>query len=329
MKSQSAKIALPHPAVITFPKPCGNARGVAIWISLLVVLLLAVLIFELDFQTRVDLRAAEHFRDDVRALHLVRSAVAAGQAFLQYDQTESGQFDALTELWAKPMVDYPLGDGTLSAQLYDETAKFNLNSLVKNDGTEALGKRKQLVHLLRLLDVPQRETEPLVKSIVNWIDPPDEGENGAYQRRDPPSLPKNARLDTLEEIRLIDGMTDAIYRSVAPYLTIYGDTGADGPTGKININTADPLVLRSLDQRIDDDDAMVARLQQNRPYLSPGAIQATLGNIEIFNAIRGSVTVRSNTFSMEVIGRVHDVRKVARAVVRRRNNAGLLYFRVE
>ena len=325
MKSQSAKIALPHPAVITFPKPCGNARGFAIWISLLVVLLLAVLIFELDFQTRVDLRGAEHFRDDVRALHLVRSAVAAGQAFLK---TDRGPSDNLTEAWATPTVDYPLGDGTLSAQLYDESGKFNLNALVNNQRVVQPKRAEQLQYLLELLEVPQREANSLVGSIVDWLDTVNDGaENAVYQRRNPPYLPKNGPLDTLEEIRLVDGMTDALYRRVAPYLTIYGDTGADGPTGKININTADPLVIRSLNVRIDEP--MVAQLRQNRPYRRPGAIQAILGNTKICDNIPSCITVRSDYFSMEVIGRVHDVRKVARAVVRRGVGSGLLYFRVE
>jgi len=324
MKSQSAEIALPHPAVITFPKPCGNARGFAIWISLLVVLLLAVLIFELDFQTRVDLRAAEHFRDEVRALHLVRSAVAAGQAFLK---TDRGPSDDLTEAWATPTVDYPLGDGTLSAQLYDESGKFNLNSLVDKNKNVVPTKRTQLALLLSFFDVPEREAKSLVGSIVDWLDPPDGSENAVYQRRDPPMLPKNGPLDTLEEVRLIDGMTDALYRRVSPYLTVYGDTGVTGATGRVNINTADPLVIRSLHDGIDE--AMVSQLQQNRPYRRPGAIQAILGNTKICDDIPSCITVRSDYFSMEVIGRVHDVRKVAHAVVRRGAGSGLLYFRVE
>ncbi len=304
--------------------PCNNARGFAIWISLLVVLLLTVLIFELDFQTRVDLRAAEHFRDDVRALHLVRSAVAAGQAFLRNDQTP--QFDALTEPWATPTIDYPLGDGTLSVQIHDETAKFNLNSLVTGTVGQKQVKHAKLLYMLSLLSVPEKEAASLVASIIDWLDPPDDVENAAYLRRDPPSLPKNGPLDTLEEIRLIDGMTDTLYRKVVPYLTVYGHIGAAGATGKVNINTADHLVIRSLHEKIDE--AVVAQLQQNRPYQNVGAIRTGLDNT-IDQTIQSFVTVRSDTFSIEVTGRVHDVRKVARAVVRRGANDGLLYFRVE
>ena len=62
-----------------------DESGFALLISLLVVLLLAVMILEMDAQTRADLRAAGHFRDDLQAFHLVRSAVSAAQALLQRD----------------------------------------------------------------------------------------------------------------------------------------------------------------------------------------------------------------------------------------------------
>ncbi|MBI2870122.1 MAG: general secretion pathway protein GspK [Candidatus Omnitrophica bacterium] len=50
---------------------------------------------------------------------------------------------------------------------------------------------------------------------------------------------KNAPFQAMEELRLVLGMTDEVYREIEPMLTVYGD-------GKVNINTAPAPVLEVL-----------------------------------------------------------------------------------
>ena len=305
--------------------------GFALLLSLLVVLLLTVLILEIDFQSRADLRAAGNFRDDLKAYYLASSAVSAGEAILKEDQRISNKYDGLDELWAYPVPEYPLGDGLLSGAITDEAGKFNLNTLVDNNGrsdvTVAKARQKQLQRLFTLLQL----NPDLVDAIVDWVDNdsdplPNGAEEDTYRRLNPPYSAKNARFDTLEELHMVKGITDDIYRKIAPYLTVYGD-------GVINVNTADSLVLQSLDVEGGIDQSIAGRLIENRPYETKQKFFDRLP-AEVMTRIRTStamtwIDVRSSFFTITAEGRVQNTRKIVHAVVRRGSPMELLYFKVE
>lgn len=305
--------------------------GFALLLSLLVVLLLTVLILELDFQARADLRAAGNFRDDLKAFYLARSAVSAGEAILKDDLRFSPKYDGLDELWAYPVPDYPLGDGMLSGSIADEEGKFNLNSLVdatgKSKGSVVEVRQKRLQRLFKLLGL----NPDLVDPIVDWIDNDNEprpfgAEDETYRRLDPAYSVKNARFDTLEELHMVKGITDEVYHKIAPYLTVYGNAN----NGAVNVNTADALVLQSLDAEEGIDDNVARRLIENRPYDEPGKFINGLPAEVKTRIPRDVVSTKSNTFAITAEGKVQNTRKIVRAIVdRSRTPMELLYFKVE
>ncbi|MBI3805063.1 MAG: type II secretion system minor pseudopilin GspK [Nitrospirae bacterium] len=306
--------------------------GFALLLSLLVVLLLTVIILEIDFQARADLRAAGNFRDDLKAFYLARSAVSAGQAILKDDAIHSNKYDGLDELWAFPVPEYPLGDGVLSGVITDEAGKFNLNSLVdvngRGTGTAVEARQKQLQRLFKLLHL----NPDLVDAIVDWVDKDSEprpfgAEEDTYSRLEPSYHCKNARFDTLEELHMVKGITDEVYRKIAPYLTVYGE-------GKINVNTADTLVLQSLDIEEGIDESVARRLIESRPYESTtvkfiDALPAEVKNRFLKTNTNTFIDVRSSYFTILAEGRVQNTRKIIHAVVRRGSPMQLLYFKVE
>ncbi len=295
-------------------------------------MLLSVLIFEIDFQTRADLRAAGNFRDDLKAFYLARSAVSAGEAILKDDMRYSNKYDGLDELWAFPVPEYPLGDGVLSGAITDEAGKFNLNSLVdntgKSTGTAPETRQKQLQRLFKLLQL----NPDLVDPITDWVDLDSEpkpfgAEEETYRRLDPPYSAKNARFDTLEELHMVKGITDDVYRKIAPYLTVYGD-------GVINVNTADSLILQSLDIGEGIDASIAGRLVDNRPYDGKqkflDSLPAEVKNRFTTTGASTGIDTKSGIFSITAEGRVQNTRKIVQAVVdRKRTPMELLYFKVE
>lgn len=76
----------------------------------------------------------------------------------------------------------------------------------------------------------------MADNFANWIDNIDDNQetfsNGEIQA-------KNAPLDRLEELAMIDGFSIEDVNKLSGYITIYGD-------GSININTASQAVLSSL-----------------------------------------------------------------------------------
>ena len=307
-----------------------NQKGFALLLSLLVLLLLIVIILEVDFQTRADLRASGNFRDDVKAFYLARSAITAGEAILKEDSrmdTRPNSYDGLDELWAYPVPEYPLGDGTLSGSITDESGKINLNALIGNNDKPVPWRKNQLLLLFDLLQINADQAASIVDSIVDWLDKNNEperfgAEEGFYRGMTPPYSPKNGPLDTLEELHMVKGITDDIYKKIFPYLTVYGD-------GKINVNTADKLVLQSLIEGIDE--TMIRKAIDGRPYIKETKFTDNLTS-ELKNKMTTAgvaLSIKSNVFSILAEGKVQDTRKIVRAVVKRGSPSQLLYFKVE
>lgn len=309
-----------------------NENGFALLLSLLIVVLLVIIIFEADYQIRADLRAAGNFRDDLKAEYLARSGISAGEALLKDDAKNSPGHDGLDEFWAAPIPEYPLGDGLLSGFIVDEERKININVLVKDNLgqlTVDLVRKTQLERLFRLLDIAPE----LVDAIVDWLDSDDTplaygAESPSYQSLNPGYSARNGKMQTLQELHMVWGITNEIYNKISPYLTVYGE-------GKINVNTADTLVLQSLDEDIDETEAR--RLIDKRPFEGSNAQDfkndALPPNIKANMSTDGRINwfrKDSQFFTLKATGQVNDTFKTATAVVRRvGRQTTLFYFRLE
>jgi len=92
--------------------------------------------------------------------------------------------------------------------LEDESTKLNLNTLLLADEYTENGARQILMALPGM-------TEEIADAILDWIDPDNEPrEYGAeadyYAMLDPPYLPKNGPLESIEELLLVRGVTPAL-----------------------------------------------------------------------------------------------------------------------
>lgn len=311
----------------------GNERGFALLLSLLIIFLLVVIILEADFQVRADLRAAGNFRDDLKAFYLAKSAVSAAEALIKDDTKNSNTYDGLDEFWSFPIPEYPLGDGFLSGTLVDEERKININYLVtRNSSGQRVvesGRKAQLERLFVLLELDPQLVDP----IVDWLDSNNEAlpfgaEAGAYQSREPSYSPANGPFETLQELHMVEGMTDKIYKKISPYLTVYGK-------GTVNVNTADALVLQSFDEGLDETSARI--ISDKRPFDNVGEFRTHLRKelSDVYQRMLGLgnlnwLATKSNHFLLNAEGRVERTRKIAHAVIKRTGiKTQRLYFRVE
>jgi general secretion pathway protein K len=315
---------------------CGHAsneRGVALMLALLILALLMALILEFDAAARRELREAAAFRDDFRATTLSRAGIHAIRALFYEDirlKRLAGQsHDGLHDLWAKPIVNFPLGDGLLTAQLSDERGKLSLNDL--GDAADPLAQKIKIDRMKRLFELLKLDPR-LVDGIVDWIDAdddpqPDGAESDHYQSLKPPYRAANAPLQSVRELSLIKGMTDAVVQRVQPFVTVYGGEGW------INLNTADPLVIQSLDPDITT--AMAGELVQLRPFRTVQDVD----QVSAFEPIAKSklrpgnaYRVQTDYISARMTVSIGAVTKNATAVFQRNPGSGqaqLRYFRAE
>jgi len=117
----------------------------------------------------------------------------------------------------------------------DEDGKVDLNSATP----------EVLQGLLHAAGLQPREAGELVRHIVDWRSPPSlagevDSQRAAYAAAGRDYGPRHGPFVTVEELQLVLGMTPALYRQLAPVLTIW--SGSPSP----NPNTAPPLALEAI-----------------------------------------------------------------------------------
>ena len=310
-----------------------DERGIALLLTLLILTLLVAMILEFDAEARREYRDAATFRDNFKATVLARASVQAARGVLQQDflkDKQTGQlFDALTDLWAFPITNYAIGDGLLNAKIEDERGKLNLNDLAVTG--DPIIKKAKVGRVKRLFELVQINPD-LVDAIVDWVDDNDVPEpSGAeslyYQTLRPSYRSANQPLQTLLELRLIKGMTPEIMAKLSKLVTVYPPEGQS----KVNLNTADPLVIQALDPGITQ--SVAADIIQSRPYKTIQELDRVSSFEDIGKVLRTQnlYDVQSNLFLARMTVKVNEVTRNAVVVLQRDPSNGtssVQYYRV-
>jgi general secretion pathway protein K len=298
--------------------PRADERGVALLLALLVLTILTALILEFDAEARREYRAAAAFRDDYKAEMLTRAAVQAARAVLQQDllrERMTGQkYDGPTDIWAMPIKNYAIGDGFLNAQIQDETGKLNLNDLASASGSTEV-QQKKVTRVKRLFEL-LRVTPTLVDALIDWMDQDDVpqpagAESLYYQSLRPPYRSANSPLPGLGDLRLIKGFTPEIIERISPYVTVFPQEGG----APMNVNTADPIVLQTLDPGVTQSVAL--EIVQGRPYKTKVELDRVGSFQEIGRTLRNDYDIKSDYFSARLAVTVNETTKTAWAILKR------------
>lgn len=226
-----------------------NQQGIALITILVMVALATILAATIaKKQSNTAENTAYLIRQDQSLLY-AKSAEAFFSELLVQDAQDSAQVDHLGETWAKPMPAFPVEDGYISGELQDESGKFNLNNLVKADGTPDENVQKWFEKLLVRVGLPAE----LSQAVIDWQDPDDQpngamgAESSYYQGLQPPYLAPNTQFHSIEELKRLRGFEGKNFDLIKPYISALPTTQST----KININTAPALVLASIDEKLD------------------------------------------------------------------------------
>ncbi|MEX0717243.1 MAG: hypothetical protein WD066_11685 [Planctomycetaceae bacterium] len=124
----------------------------------------------------------------------------------------------------------------------DESGKLNLNVLSES----GLSGRRKKESLMRLPNM----TDEAAESILDWLDPdPDARQSGAevqyYGSLDPPYAPRNGRIDSLDELLLVRGVTPWLLYGVDANRNGLVDPQEDLGDGAVNLGWAAYLTVHS------------------------------------------------------------------------------------
>jgi len=279
------------------------------------------------------LSLAGKLRDRVILQHIAAAGIKSAIIEIRADETEG--YDVLNDPWSineEAFKEIQLADERYFSLKYtiagsedtedkvfyglvDEERKININT----GTTDVLSKLFEISG-----EASPQEATDIADSIVDWRGEDDEpSTNGAesayYKGLDPGYDCKNANFDILEELLLVKGVTQEIYNKVKDYLTVYGD-------GKVNLNTADKLVLQSLgmrsslvdkviafregdDGKIGTEDDNAFENTENAGQVLSSKFSLSVEEIDEFNAIAAGdlAGVQSNNFRGISWGALQDV----------------------
>ena len=282
-----------------------NQQGIALITILVMVALATILAATIaKKQSNTAENTAYLIRQDQSLLY-AKSAEAFFSELLVQDAQDSAQVDHLGETWAKPMPAFPVEDGYISGELQDESGKFNLNNLVKADGTPDENVQKWFEKLLVRVGLPAE----LSQAVIDWQDPDDQptgamgAESSYYQGLQPPYLAPNTQFHNIEELKRVRGFEGKNFDLIKPYISALPTTQST----KININTAPALVLASIDEKLDQhaiDDQLKAKFAKMEYFNSVNDLWSldAFKNIDPDNKQRvmSLLDVKSNYFQAHI-----------------------------
>jgi general secretion pathway protein K len=198
--------------------PVRNEQGVALIIVLWMLALLTVIANSMVVSIRSEVQVAGNQVATARTEAAADAGVFRAVAALSLPATDSRQWqgNGIPHEWS-------FADTRMTITVFDEGGKVDLNT-----APESL-----LASLFRSVGVESVAADNLADAIADWRDVDDLRRPHGAERDDYVAAgvdygPRNGNFESIEELRQVLGMSDELYRRVAPLVTVYsGQTGVD------------------------------------------------------------------------------------------------------
>jgi general secretion pathway protein K len=309
-----------------------DEKGVALILTITLIGLIVILTMQFSKSIRSGLYETANFDDGIRLGAIAKSGFNCAMAVLYEDGTD---VDSLNDDWASlnqySSYSSALFDsgGRFEIQIADLAGKIQINRLIIITGEkkgEYNEKQKELLtRFLRLpaFNLEEDKVKDILDSIKDWMDEDDEttgfgAEESYYQSLEHPYSCRNAPFESIDELLLVKGITSELFYGtdeipgISDYLTVQGD-------GRININTADPLVLAALSDDLDStmiEEMVGYRSNDKNDLVKSDWYKSALGTSEDY-IDSTLITTKSSYFEITSRGVRDDRSKGITGVVRR------------
>lgn len=293
-------------------------RGSVLVMTVWVLFFLAALAVAVGGLVSSNIKVAASIKNRVKAYYLARAGV---EKAIAETKSDSNAWDSINELWGSSedlfhdvsmtensgsySVYYvyvsPSGGAVTNYGMYDEERKININ------------KAPVLLLKAMLENIAQADSmtaSDIAAAIVDWRDTDDVvltggAENSYYAALSEPYPCHNGDFQSLHELLLVKGINPVLFAKIKPYVTLFG-------TGKININTADLMVLVCAAEASGGGDRAACRLLADKVgrFRAAGNVftdPSVLGRLNAFvettpiektilARMMGGLTIRSSCF---------------------------------
>jgi general secretion pathway protein K len=226
-------------------------RGVAVVTAMLLTTLAISIVASLFWQQQVQVRSMENQRLQSQTKWIQRGALDWASVILRVNY---GQYTSLDQVWATPLAETRLDqyiereriqgenfDASLSGQVLDATARYNLNNLAKGGIVE-----KSQVEVMRSLLTNLRLEARLAVPIAEFVAA---GQQLAPvpENTDPTTVvrPRRSgapmRLERVDDLLMVPGLKPESVERLRPFVIVLPSSNTD-----VNVNTASPEVLAAV-----------------------------------------------------------------------------------
>ena len=221
--------------------------GTALLIVLLLVATLAVIAVGMTRTLRLSTARTLAGETVTQARWYAVSTETLGIQIMQQQWQQEPARDTIEDQWVREPALFPIDNGAIEARLTDQTACFNINSLVSQEADGLAVNDERLAEYRRLLDslgFDEFAQDALADSVIDWLDTdssnrPNGAEDADYARLAQPYRAGNTLMADLSELRAVYWYTPEVYNFLKPYLCAHPSTDM----AAININ----LMVRERD----------------------------------------------------------------------------------
>ena len=274
----------------------GGHRGIALITAMLVVALAVIAATAILSSANLAIHRTATLQDSEKAWWYALGAESLVKSLLERD-LDQNRYDALTDVWAKPIDYLPTDEGFMRGEIVDLNGRYNLNNLGVAD---APAFQKQVEIFTRLLANLEMTDEFRARAIANairdWIDADNEptgfdgAEDSEYLDADPPYRVANRPMVSTSELMAIKGMDRELYQRLREVVSVVPQTAVP-----INVNTAPVPVLRALARQPGAELAAFERRRLEKPAESLQELEAA-GVFGAQDAPREMMSVKSTFF---------------------------------
>jgi type II secretory pathway component PulK len=330
-------------------------RGIALVVVMIAVFVLSVLAGAFAYSMKVETKLALNANNHSDLDWVGRSGVEYARWIL--GQEMRCPYDSLNQIWAGgpggtcdtngalegvTLTDVPVGDATFTIKITDLERKVNINT-----ADAAI-----FDQVMKVVGADAAESSTIEDSIRDWIDSNDRpmvngAESDYYQGLTPPYYAKNGPMDDISELLLVRGVREdpEIYSSEYANIVQVDRFGDPLPpkeyaahlvdiftpisTGRININTADRIVLQTIpgvDEAIADQIIQIRSgpdgtegTEDDTPFASVNELASAGVPQQAAPQVARYCTTRSGTFQVQVDAKIGTSTQTYYAILGRLN----------
>jgi general secretion pathway protein K len=294
---------MPHQPVRQLTCQLSRQRGVAVVTAMLLTTLAISIVASLFWQQQVQVRSMENQRLQSQTKWIQRGALDWASVILRVPY---GNYTSLDQVWATPLAETRLDqyierervqgenfNASLSGQVLDATARYNLNNLAKGGKVDLTQ-----VEVMRSLLTNARLEARLARPIADFVAagqqlavlPPDENGNEVAQ---PKRSGAPMALLRVDDLLMVQGMKPESVERLRPFVIVLPSSDTN-----VNVNTAPPEVLAAVlpGSSMAEANAIVAQ-RQRVPWADVGIFKASLQNQQ--SEVEPKIGVKSTYFLVQ------------------------------